>query len=35
VGLLLLHKVDEGVRAYSDALDAVEEELFIEMGMRG
>lgn len=35
VGLLLLHQVDEGVRAHSDALDAVEEELLGGVDMRG
>lgn len=34
VGLLLLYEIDEGVCANSDALDTIEEELFIKMDMR-
>lgn len=34
MGLLLLYEVDEGVGAYSDAFDAIEEELLIFMGVQ-
>ena len=34
MSLLLLDEIDERVCAYSDALDTIEEELFIKMDMR-